>query len=202
MDHTIAPKDVLVVDDEQDITDIISYSLTNMGFTVREAITGPMALKEVAMKLPDLVVLDRMLPGIDGIEVCRLIRNNAETALLPIVMLTAKGSDKDVIAGLEAGADDYVTKPFHPLVLVERIRTILRRTSRSTRSQESAGTEGVSSRAIPVCSYCRSIRDGDNHWHSMESYFDKWHRVYFTHGICPDCSRKEMASMLNIPSDA
>ena len=116
---------VLVVDDEPHIVELVRYNLQQEGFTVSAARDGREALAHVDSDRPDLVVLDIMLPAIDGIEVCRQIRR---TSRVPILMLTARGRELDRVAGLELGADDYVTKPFSPRELVARIRAILRRT--------------------------------------------------------------------------
>ncbi len=122
------PKErILVVDDEEDILELIRYNLTREGFQVACAATGEDALKKTGTDSFDLIVLDLMLPRIDGLEVARHLKKNDRTRQIPIVMLTAKGEEADVVAGLEIGADDYVTKPFSPRVLTARIRAVLRR---------------------------------------------------------------------------
>jgi len=118
---------ILVVDDEEAILELLSYNLTKEGYRVTCAASGEDALKEAGTQLPDVIVLDLLLPGVDGIEVCRRLKAGAPTSGIPIVMLTAKGEETDIVAGLEVGADDYVTKPFSPRVLVARIRAVLRR---------------------------------------------------------------------------
>jgi len=121
------PKKILVVDDEKDIVDLITYNLEKEGFTTMRAYDGEDALEMVKSKKPDLVVLDLMLPGIRGLEVCKFIRRNRETEALPVIMLTAKGDHVDKILGLEMGADDYITKPFNVRELIARVRAVLRR---------------------------------------------------------------------------
>jgi len=120
-------KKILVVDDEKDIVEMISYNLEQEGFAVIKAYDGQMAWERVKTAKPDLVVLDLMIPGIHGLEVCKLIRRDAATQNLPIIMLTAKSDQVDKILGLELGADDYVTKPFNVRELIARIRAVLRR---------------------------------------------------------------------------
>lgn len=120
-------KTILVVDDEQDIRELIRYNLTKEGYRVECAVSGEEALRKVRPAPPDLILLDLMLPGVDGLEVCKRLKAERRTAATPIIMLTAKGEDADVVAGLELGADDYVVKPFSPRVLLARIRAILRR---------------------------------------------------------------------------
>jgi phosphate regulon transcriptional regulator PhoB len=120
-------KTILVVDDEKDIVELVAYNLEQGGFTVLRAYDGEKALELVKLRNPDLVLLDLMLPGINGLDICRIIRGNPEIAAMPIIMLTAKGEDIDKVVGLEMGADDYMTKPFSVRELVARVRTVLRR---------------------------------------------------------------------------
>jgi len=118
---------ILIVDDEQDIADLVSYNLEKEGFNTIKAYDGADVLKIVKTQKPDLIILDLMLPHMNGLDICRAIRRNPETASLPIIMLTAKGDEVDKIIGLEIGADDYMTKPFSIKELIARVRTILRR---------------------------------------------------------------------------
>ena len=120
-------KKILIVDDEKDIVDLISYNLEKEGFVTIKAYDGESALDLVKSAKPDIVVLDLMLPGIRGLEVCKFIRKNPDTDALPIIMLTAKGEQVDKILGFEMGADDYITKPFNVRELIARIRAVLRR---------------------------------------------------------------------------
>jgi two-component system, OmpR family, alkaline phosphatase synthesis response regulator PhoP len=118
---------ILVVDDEREILELVQYNLAKEGYKVVCVETGEDALQAARLKLPDLVLLDLMLPGVDGLEVCRKLKSDPKTAQIPIVMVTAKGGEADIVAGLELGADDYVTKPFSPRVLTARVRAVLRR---------------------------------------------------------------------------
>jgi DNA-binding response OmpR family regulator len=125
---------ILVVEDESSIASFVSLYLKNAGYTVRTASTGSEALSQVAAQMPGLIVLDLMLPDIDGIEVCKRIRQRSD---VPILMLTARDEDVDKIIGLEVGADDYLTKPFNPRELVARVKSILRRATPERRERES-----------------------------------------------------------------
>ncbi|MBM3585794.1 MAG: response regulator, partial [Alphaproteobacteria bacterium] len=118
---------ILVVDDEAPIVALLRYNLKKAGFDVDEAMDGQEALTLCAERAPDLMVLDWMLPSVSGVEVCRRLRRAPEHRNLPIIMLTARGEEGDRVRGLDAGADDYVTKPFSPSELVARIRAVLRR---------------------------------------------------------------------------
>ena len=123
---------VLVVDDEEDIRELVGLNLAPEGFNILDCETGESAIDTARRKQPDLIVLDLMLPGIDGLEVCRTLKGDAKTRHIPIVMLTAKGEEADIVTGLEIGADDYVTKPFSGKVLVARVRRLLRRVAERT----------------------------------------------------------------------
>jgi two-component system phosphate regulon response regulator PhoB len=127
---------VLIVEDEGDIRELVSYNLLKEGYQVAGVASGEEALAAVEARPPDLVVLDLMLPGVDGLTVCRTLKSDPKTASIPILMLTAKGEESDIIAGLNLGADDYVTKPFSPKVLIARVRAVLRRTEAMPRRDE------------------------------------------------------------------
>ncbi len=124
---------VLVVDDETDLLDLISYNLSKEGYEVSTASDGGEALSEIRKRRFDLVVLDLMLPGIQGMELCRILRSDPKTETIPIIMLTAKGEEVDRVLGLEMGADDYITKPFSPRELIARIKAVLRRTGEKSK---------------------------------------------------------------------
>jgi two-component system phosphate regulon response regulator PhoB len=120
-------KSIFVVEDEEDILELLRFNLTREGYSVTTATSGEEAVKGISRKIPDLVLLDLMLPGLDGLEVCRALKKDPKTAGIPIVMATAKGEESDVVSGLELGADDYITKPFGMKVLIARVRAVLRR---------------------------------------------------------------------------
>jgi two-component system, OmpR family, alkaline phosphatase synthesis response regulator PhoP len=123
----MAQRELLVVEDEEDIVELLRFNLTREGFTVHTAGDGETALRAVARKAPAIILLDLMLPGMDGLEVCRTLKKEPNTASIPVIMLTAKGEEADIVAGLELGADDYIPKPFSVKVVIARIRAVLRR---------------------------------------------------------------------------
>jgi two-component system, OmpR family, alkaline phosphatase synthesis response regulator PhoP len=135
----MARERILVVDDEEDLLELVNYNLTKEGYRVRCVATGEEALDEARQNLPDLIVLDLLLPSVDGLEICRLLKNDSRTGHIPILMLTAKSEESDVVSGLELGADDYMTKPFSPRVLLARIRALFRR----TKAKELADEQGT-----------------------------------------------------------
>ncbi|HAY21615.1 response regulator [Desulfobacca acetoxidans] len=125
----MAKEHILVVDDEEDILELVRYNLTKEGYRVTAVATGEEALRTAHSVHPELILLDLMLPGVDGLEVCRQLKQDPKTSHVPIIMLSAKGEEADIVTGLELGAVDYVTKPFSPRVLIARLRAVLRRRS-------------------------------------------------------------------------
>ena len=118
---------ILIVEDERDIVELIAYNLEREGYKVESEFSGEEGLRKAKAILPDLIVLDIMLPGLNGLDVCRALQSDRTTQTIPIILLTARDEEIDVVTGLEVGADDYITKPFSPKVLVARIRAVLRR---------------------------------------------------------------------------
>jgi len=123
----MAKTSILIIEDEEDIRELVKYNLQRENFDVLEAESGEEGLKLVERVMPDLVLLDLMLPGKDGLEICRILKRNSRTQNIPVVMMTARGEESDIITGLELGADDYVVKPFSPKVLGARVKAVLRR---------------------------------------------------------------------------
>jgi two-component system alkaline phosphatase synthesis response regulator PhoP len=120
---------ILIVEDDRDILELVEYNLAKEGYSVTGTTSAENAINEARSKIPGLILLDLMLPDMDGLEVCKIIKKDHKTAHIPIIMLTARGEESDIVAGLELGADDYITKPFNVRVLVARIRAVLRRRS-------------------------------------------------------------------------
>jgi phosphate regulon transcriptional regulator PhoB len=151
-------KKILIADDERDIVELVAYNLEQEGFAVLKAHDGRKAWETIQAQRPDLVLLDLMMPEIPGMEVCRMIRRQASTASLPVIMLTAKSDPVDKILGLEIGADDYITKPFHVRELIARIRAVLRR---SEREPEDDPSESFTFKGLHVDGgSCRVTVDG------------------------------------------
>jgi len=123
----MAKKTILAVDDEPTILELVRYNLEREGYVVKTSTSGAEAIREAERIEPDCIILDLMLPGIDGLDVCRRLKQRERTRRIPVLMLTAKSEDSDVVTGLEVGADDYITKPFSPRVLTARVRAALRR---------------------------------------------------------------------------
>jgi two-component system phosphate regulon response regulator PhoB len=121
---------ICLIEDEEDIREVVEYNLRREGYRVTAVGSGEEALAAIAKDRPALILLDLMLPGIDGLELCRRLKKDNRTESIPVIMVTAKGEESDIVAGLELGAEDYITKPFGPKVLVARVRTVLRRNAR------------------------------------------------------------------------
>ncbi len=134
----MSTKNVLVIEDEQDILELITYNLQKEQYKVSGVTDGDDALRAVKAEPYDLILLDLMLPGTDGLEICRLIKADPQIAAIPIIIVSAKGEESDIVIGLELGADDYIVKPFSPRVLIARVRSVLRRKSetRTTKEQD------------------------------------------------------------------
>ncbi len=126
--------EILIVDDEPDLVELVSYNLKKENFSVDTAYDGDEALRKLFSKRYSLIILDIMLPGIDGLELCKILRSNPSTNDIPVIMLTAKSLEEDKIKGLNTGADDYVTKPFSPRELIARVKALLRRTGQSLKT--------------------------------------------------------------------
>jgi two-component system phosphate regulon response regulator PhoB len=144
---------VLVVEDDEDIRELVSYNLLKEGYQVAGVASGEDALTSVESRAPDLILLDIMLPGLDGLRVCRKLKENPLLKSIPIIMLTAKGEEPDIVAGLNMGADDYVTKPFSPKVLVARVQAVLRRAEQEREfsdEQEEQESEVVEVRDLTI----------------------------------------------------
>jgi two-component system phosphate regulon response regulator PhoB len=154
----MARETILIVDDEEDIIELIKYNLKTEGYVILTAGTGEQAIKTAGKSLPDLIVLDLMLPGIDGLEVTRHLKKNDRTADIPIVMVTAKGEESDVVTGLELGANDYISKPFSPRELTARIRAILRRRRKTGENAASSGIRQVGDMVIDRARHAVTIQ--------------------------------------------
>jgi len=133
----MASEKILIVEDEEDVVELVRYNLVKEGFKCEFAYNGRKGLEMARSVSPDLVLLDLMLPEIDGLEVCKKLKSSRQTADIPIIMVTAKSDEADIVTGLELGADDYITKPFSPKVLVARVRAVMRRKSTQTAEETS-----------------------------------------------------------------
>lgn len=134
----MAREEILIIEDDEDIQELLRFNLAREGYTVSGALNGEDGLKSVKTKLPNLILLDLMLPNLDGLEICKILKSEPNTRDIPIIMITAKGEEADIVTGLELGADDYITKPFSPRVLLARIKAVLKRKKKESNSIDSS----------------------------------------------------------------
>lgn len=188
---------VLVVDDVPSTQHLLASILRDRGYQVLVASDGPTALERVRTMLPDLVLLDIEMPGMDGFEVCLRLKAEEATREVPVVFITGKTGTEDIVRGFRCGGMDYVTKPFHPLELLARVHTHV--TLKRTRDRErqlflalhaSQGQVNALSDLLPICAKCRRVRGDDDSWESVEDFLQKRAEVRLAHGFCPDCLAK------------
>ncbi|MGA9055698.1 MAG: response regulator transcription factor [Terriglobia bacterium] len=186
---------VLIADDEATSRHLIQATLGGWGFEVLVAVDGWEALRVLqGSKGPEIAMLDWMMPGIDGLDVCRRMRATMPNAATYIILVTARGGLENVVRGLEAGADDYITKPFDPRELRARlhvgVRIVQLQKALMERFQE---LEDALKRVkqlqglLPICSYCKKIRNDRNYWEQVDAYITSHSEAQFSHGVCPDC---------------
>ena len=184
---------ILIADDDRMSTLMLSRSLEQWGFEAVVVHDGAAAWDQlVGDHPPALAILDWMMPAVDGIELCRRIRATPPRSPVYVILLTARSSRQDLIAGLEAGADDYMTKPFDPDELRARIHVGQRTLGLMANIKRLTGL-------LPICSYCKRIRSDHNYWEQVESYIAEHTDALFTHGICPSCLAKAMGE-LEVPA--
>lgn len=189
---------ILIAEDHYVSRHLLERNLTNWGFEVTSAEDGAAAVEVLeADGAPSLAIIDWMMPHMDGLEVCRRIRSSVGRPYIYLVLLTAKSNKEEIAAGLEAGADDYVTKPFDPdelrarLKVGQRVVELERQLASRVSQLELALTEVRHLKALlPICMYCKSIRDDKDYWHQLEEYIHLETGTDFSHSICPDCLKK------------
>lgn len=167
---------ILVVDDNPQNIQVLGNLLMTQDYEIGVAENGRIALNFIKKRQPDLILLDVMMPEMDGIELCETLKDDILLSHIPIIFLTAKTDTEDIVRGFEVGGADYVTKPFIAAELLARIKTQLE--IRYLRN------------LIPICSYCRKIRDNEGFWSKVEIYFKRHTNTQFTHGICEECADK------------
>jgi DNA-binding response OmpR family regulator len=166
---------ILIVDDDPRNVQVLAVMLA-ADYEIIVAADGEKALAAVAETAPDLILLDIMMPGMDGIAVCRKLKSNRATAVIPVIFLTALAQSDNIVRGFEAGAVDYVTKPFRKEELLARIKTHVQ-----LRQLQSL---------LPICAYCHKIRDDKGDWEQIEAYISNQTGSQFSHGVCPECLKR------------
>ena len=180
---------ILIADDDRMSTMMLGRTLERWGFEVVVAYDGAAAWEHIiGDKPPELAIVDWMMPGLDGIELCRRIRETPLRSPVYVILLTARTSRQDLVAGLEAGADDYLTKPFDPDELRARIHVGQRTLGLIASIKRLTGL-------LPICSYCKRIRTDEDYWEQVEGYITEHTDARFSHGICPSCMAKVMGDL-------
>jgi len=192
------PNRILIAEDHHVSRHLLERNLSNWGFSVVSAEDGEAALRMLdAEDAPSIAILDWMMPKLDGVEVCQRVRACKDRPYVYLLLLTAKSQKEEVAAGLEAGADDYVIKPFDPdelrarLKVGQRVVSLERTLARKIGDLEKAASDVRKLKALlPICMYCKSVRDDKDYWHQIEEYIHSEVGTDFTHGICPKCMAK------------
>lgn len=167
---------ILIVDDNPQNLQFLGKLLTENGYGLCIAQSGQEALEFVKNKMPDLILLDVMMPEVDGYEVCRRLKNQQRLKHIPVIFLTAKAETEDIVKGFAVGGVDYVTKPFNSVELLARVKTHV----------EIKTLRGF----LPICSKCKKIRDDEGLWKQLERYLESHTETLFSHGLCPDCAEE------------
>jgi phosphoserine phosphatase RsbU/P len=177
---------ILIADDDRMSNTMLGRTLETWGFEVVVAHDGLAAWQHIAgAHPPELAIIDWMMPGLDGLELCRRIRATPPRSPVYVILLTARTSRHDLVAGLEAGADDYLTKPFDPDELRARIHVGRRTLDLMASIKHLSGL-------LPICSYCKRIRSDSDYWEQVDSYIAEHTDVQFSHSVCPDCLAKAL----------
>ncbi len=179
---------ILIVDDNPQNLQVLGNIVEGEGYDVALAMSGKQALSFLTKEKADLLLLDVMMPEMNGYEVCRTLKESPDLKDIPIIFLTAKTETTDIVAGFEVGGVDYVTKPFNATELLARIRTHVRLRHAI---EEIKTLRGM----IPICAYCKKIRDDEGFWEQVEVYIQGHSEAVFSHGICPDCAKEVYAEL-------
>ncbi len=186
---------ILIAEDDPISSRVLGVTLQKWGYELAVTSDGDAALAALqAEDAPPLAILDWMMPGMDGVEVCRRVRQTARPVPTYIILLTAKSGKEDIVAGIEAGANDYLTKPFDRNELRVRVRVGVQMielqmslAARVRELEEALAEVNQLHGILPICSYCKMIRDDQNYWQKVEHYITEHSEAQFSHSICPDC---------------
>ena len=187
---------ILIVDDTPENLTLLRSMLTEKGYRVLAAINGEMALKAVRTNLPDLILLDIRMPGMDGYEVCKQLKSEEKTRKIPVIFISALNEVDDKVKALSLGGVDYITKPFQAEEVLARIKTHLALRSlqksledKNAQLQKALDEIKTLQGIIPICANCKKVRDDESYWNEVESYLKKLD-IILAHSVCPDCSKK------------
>ncbi len=188
-------KNILIVDDTPENLTVLRQILTDQGYKVRPALSGEIALKTIQADLPDLILLDIIMPGMDGFEVCKKLKASKETSEIPVIFISALNEIEDKMRAFSQGGVDYISKPFNAEEVLARVKThltvfsLVNSLEKKNAKLEAALEEVKKLRGLlPICSSCKNIRDDKGYWNTLESYIEDHSEASFSHGMCPVCS--------------
>ncbi len=197
MDSNNSQKNILIVDDTPENLTVLRRILTEQGYRVRPALSGEIALKTIQTDPPDLILLDIVMPGMDGLEVCRKLKEGEETREVPIIFISALNEIEDKMRAFSQGGVDYISKPFQKEEVLARVKTHLTQSTlinsleKKNHELKKALDEVKQLRGmLPICSNCKKIRDDKGYWNTLELYIEENSEASFSHGICPKCAKE------------
>jgi PleD family two-component response regulator len=196
---------ILIAEDDAISSRVLEARLVKWGYEVVKTSNGRQAFEQLSLKnAPRIAILDWMMPEMDGLEVCRLIRSQAGKESVYIVLLTAKSTKENIVEGLDAGADDYLLKPFNDEELRARLQAGIRimrlqaeMTARVAQLEEALSKVKQLQGLLPICSYCKKIRDDGDYWQGVESYIAEHTHAEFSHSVCPECYKEHLRPELD-----
>jgi len=190
-------KNILIVDDTPANLTVLRQILAEHGYRARPALSGEIALRTIQSDLPDLILLDILMPGMDGYEVCKRLKAEEKTRDVPVIFISALNEIEDKMRAFSAGGVDYISKPFQAQEILARVKTHLTLHSlvnnlekKNNELQKALDEIKTLKGLIPICSSCKKIRDAKGFWNQLESYIEKYSDASFSHSICPECSDK------------
>ena len=189
---------ILVVDDQPTNLKVLLSFLQEHDFQIHIADSGQRALNILSKISPDIILLDVMMPELDGFATCKRIKEDVKLTGIPVVFMTALDSIEDKVAGFAAGGVDYITKPFQQVEVLARIKTHIMLRKREVELEQALTEIKTLAGILPICSYCKQIRNDEGYWQQVEEYISEHSEAMFSHGLCPDCYKKEMANFIEL----
>jgi phosphoserine phosphatase RsbU/P len=188
---------ILVVDDQPANLKVLFSFLKTHEFQIRVADNGEKALRVLENEQPDLILLDVLIPGMNGFEICKQIKENKDTANIPVIFMTALNSVEDKMTGFEAGGVDYITKPFQQVEVLARVNTHVTLRRRELELKQALAEVTELSGILPICSFCKNIRNDEGYWQQVEQYIAEHSEALFSHGVCEKCAEKHYGFILS-----
>ena len=188
---------ILIADDTPKNLQILGNLLSNEGYEIAAAVDSLQTLEICKDIIPDLILLDIMMPNMDGYEICRLLKESSITSEIPVIFITGKTDNDDIVMGFDSGAIDYITKPYNSTELIVRVRTHIKlkqsmdmQNKLISELQDALAKVKKLSGLLPICSGCKKIRDDNGYWNQVEEYVASHTEAEFSHGLCPDCLKR------------